>query len=1123
MECGAPLRDDVPHDPAYGSRQMYTPEGLAEKIRAGSDALEGERKQISVLFADVVGSTALAERLDPEEVRALMRRLFDVILDAIHRFEGTVAQILGDGVLAFFGAPIAHEDHATRAIFAGLAIQTELRSLQEELGERGIDLRLRIGVHSGLVVFGAIGTDLEFTYQAVGDTTNTASRVQGLAEPGTVVVSDATHRLAEGYFVFQDLGERTVKNKAEPIHIFRAIRPTGLRTRVDVSAGHGLSPYVGRASELELLRERFDLAATGRGQVVFVSGEAGLGKSRLIHEFRERLADRDHLWLSGRCISYGAGIPYVPITDLTRLACGIEEADTEAMMATKLATRVAEVGGDPVHLPYLRCLLSIDPGDPSVAEEDPMMRKPRVFEAFREVLLAAVQREPAVIVVEDLHWIDPPSAELLSFIVESVPDNRLLLVLTHRPEWSPPFGERPFYSRIALEPLSEDDTAIIAVGTSGDSPLPRELAAFIYRKAEGNPFFIEEVTKSLLESGSVVRAETGYALARPLEEIDVPDTVQGVIMARLDRLDEAPRAALQTASVIGREFTSRLLERTAGTSSLDDTVRELKAVQLIFERTLYPELVFMFKHALTHEVAYGSLLHERRRVLHAAVAESIRELYTDRPAEVVETLAHHYERAELWVDAVHYLVGSADKAMAGFALDQALGYADRAVAAMERSDGPPDLGVLAYLHQIRGQCYELRNEWPAALACYREMVAAAEAGGDDVTRGFGLTFVSLAQIYAHQLVEGEETARVAESIAEEIGDPNLRALTKMALLFDQTVMGDLDAAYPQIEVMEQAARSAGDPFTRSITLDLAGEMKHMQSDEHRALALVEEALTIAEHGGLGQPLSYIYFDRILVTLALGRYDDAFAAARKSIAHAERVGDQGFWWCRGKNTLGRIYFELGDLERGALHNQEAVERALIFGDKETLRNAELNLGDCALGRGETDEALSIFEGLERAFAADAYPFEWMKWRYTQHLLMGLSQTWLSLGEAERALTFAEACLELAERTSTLRYISKGRRARGRALGSLGRTNDALEDVGVALRTAQRIGGPEPVWQAHGARAAILLGAGREAEARDAADEALAVVDAIAAALHEPGASEIFLASGEVRWLRAVSAG
>jgi class 3 adenylate cyclase/tetratricopeptide (TPR) repeat protein len=1121
LECGAALAT-AGLDVGLASPKAYTPEALAAKIRAGTPDLEGERKQITVLFADVAGFTSISEQLDPEETRAMMQRAFAVMLEEVHRYEGTVSQFLGDGMLALFGAPIAHEDHAQRAIRAGLGMQRGLADYRSELAARGIEFRIRVGLNSGPVVFGHVGTDLEFTFQAVGDTVNTASRVQGLARPGAVVVSESTYRLAEGYFAFEDLGAHEVKNKTEPIHVFEALRPAGPRSRVDVSAERGLSPFVGREAELQLLLDRFDDARAGRGQVVFVSGEAGLGKSRLVHELRTRLEPGDLLWLTGRCISYGADIPYVPIVDLTKSVCGIEETDPETAIDTKLTERVGKIGGDPSYLPYLRFLLSIDPGDPAVLEEDPMMRKPRVFEAFRDVLMAAVRQQPVVLVIEDLHWIDTPSAELISFVVDAVPKGRLLVLLTHRPEWVSPLGERPNYTRIELTALSERETALVAQGASGENALPDELAALIYRKAEGNPFFVEEVTKSLLEGGELVEVAAGYALGRPLDEILVPDTVQDVIMARLDRLAEEPRRALQTASVIGREFTPRLLERTTGAGATDDALRELKTVQLIFERSLYPELVFMFKHALTHEVAYGSLLLERRRALHGAVADAMRELYADRLAEVVETIAHHYERAERWGEAVAYLVRSAEKSLSGFALGEAQTYCDRALGGMERSDVAPDPTLLAHLHEMRGQCYELRNEWAEAITCYRAMVAAAEGAGDRATQGRGLAFISMAQIYAHELREGAETARVAEGIAAELGDVDLHALSLTAKLFDLVMGGELDESYPQIDALEAAARGADDPFTKILALDFAGEMRHFQADDVTALACIQEAAAMADVAQQAQPLFFVSFDLAITALALGRYDQAFAAARRNVELAERVGDQGFWWCRAKNTLGRIFIELCDRKQGARFNQEAVERALVFGDKETLRNAQLNLGDCALGDGEPGEALRIFEEVESDCAADTDPGEWMKWRYTQHLWMGLSATWLALGDTPKALTYADRCIALAEETRTRRYISKGRRGRAEALMALERLDEAAADATTSLAVAEEVGGPELAWRAHATLAAVFAAQGRAGEARAASAEGLAVVDAIAAKLNEPGAVDVQLSSRDVALLRAGAA-
>ena len=622
LDCGSALATPA-LGPALASPKTYTPASLAAKILADSPAQAGERKQITVLFADVAGFTSISERLDPEETRAMMQRAFAVMLEEVHRYEGTVSQFLGDGMLALFGAPIAHEDHAQRAIRAGLGMQQALSSYRAELAERGIEFRIRVGLHSGVVVFGHVGTDLEFTFQAVGDTVNTASRVQGLARPGAVVASESTYRLAEGYFVFEDLGAFEVKGKAERLRVFEVTGTSRSRSRVEVGAERGLSPFVGRDAELAVLVTAFEEARAGRGRVVLISGEAGLGKSRLLYELRTHVEPEDVMWLTGRCISYGADIAYVPVIDLIKDACGIEEIDAEEEIAAKLEAGVASAGGDEANLPYLRYLLSVDPGDPSVAGQDPSLRKARIFEAFRDVLLSAADRRPVVLVVEDLHWIDLLSTELLSFLADVVADRAILLVLTHRPDWEHPFGERPNYDEVRLQRLSEADGLALIEEALGDVAVPGAFRTAISLKTEGNPFFIEEITRALAETGT----------ADP--QLRVPDRVQDVIMARLDRLAVEPRTALQTASVIGREFTARLIDRTAGLGPRSEpSLHELKAAQLIFERALYPELVYMFKHALTHEVAYESLLKERRRSLHGLAVRWTSRFRAGRPRQL---------------------------------------------------------------------------------------------------------------------------------------------------------------------------------------------------------------------------------------------------------------------------------------------------------------------------------------------------------------------------------------------------------------------------------------------------------------------------------------------------------
>ena len=687
-ECGAALATPALHR-TFSSPQVYTPLPLAEKIRAGRSEIEGERKQITVLFADVAGFTAIASTLDPEEIHAIMRRAFTIMLEEVHRYEGTVSQFLGDGMLALFGAPIAHEDHAQRAIRAALGIQSALEGYRQELSTRGIDFRVRIGLNSGPVVVSSVGVDLTMNYLAVGNTVNLASRMQNLAPTGSVVISEDTYRLVAGYFECHSMGPQDVKGKTEPIAVYEVLAPGRPRSRVDVHADEGLGPFVGRHAELDVLVGRFDQARSSSGQVVFISGEAGLGKSRLIHEFRRRLADQDVTWLVGRCSSYGTEVPYLPVIDLLKDGFEIEESDGAREIADKLRTGLADMAVAPEHVPYLGYLLSAEIDDVSVTEGDPQLRKARIFEALRAVLLAAAADRPLVIVVEDLHWMDRLSMEVISFIVDVVPEHPVLLLMTHRSDWDAPLGERPYFSTIDLRSLSEPESARVAGATLGVEGLPQELADLIFRKAEGNPFFVEEVAKSLHEAGAIRRSNSHLVLAAPLEEIFVPDTVQDVIMARLDRLPEEPRRALQTASVIGREFTARLIDRTAALGGRNESLLELKSVELIFERSLYPELAYMFKHALTHDVAYTSLLLERRRVLHGIVGDAIEDLYADRLVEHYESLAHHFEHAERWDEAFSYLVRSGEKSLAAFSAVQAVKFFERALSIAAHADLGP--------------------------------------------------------------------------------------------------------------------------------------------------------------------------------------------------------------------------------------------------------------------------------------------------------------------------------------------------------------------------------------------------------------------------------------------------
>jgi class 3 adenylate cyclase/ribosomal protein L40E len=679
LQCGQPVSGGiVPSD--LSSPQSYTPKHLAEKILSSKSALEGERKQVSVLFVDVSGFTSLSERLDPEDVHGLMNQAFELMLAEVHRYEGTVNQFLGDGIMALFGAPIAHEDHAQRAVHAALEIQKALQGYKEELEHvRRINFQVRQGINTGLVVVGSIGSDLRMDYTAVGDTTNVAARLQQASDPGRIVISEVTHRLVAGYFHTRALGELSLKGKAERIQAWEVTSARMARTRLELEAERGLTPFIGRERELRLLTECFEKAKAGHGQVVFVVGEPGIGKSRLLLEFRRRL-DENATWSEGRTMSFGRSIAFHPLIDLLKRNFRIEEGDAEETIIEKIETNILRLGEDLRRiLPYLRYLLSVDPGDPAARSMDPRLRRGEIFDALKCLAVRAAEIHPQVIVYEDVHWMDQASEESLLFAADSIPASRILQLLTYRPGYRHPFGERSYHTRIALDSLSTEDSAEMTKAILATDQLPEELNTLIVRKAEGNPFFVEEVVKSLHEIGAIRQAGERYVLTKQLNEIFIPDKIQDVIMARIDRLADAPKKTLQLASVIGREFTRRLVDRLAEVQErTEEFLRELKAIELIYEKSLFPELAYMFKHALTHDVAYNSLLMQRRKELHHMIGLAIEDLYASRLAEHYEVLAHHFSKAEEWSKALDYLLKAAEKAAKAFTIREAIALYDQA-------------------------------------------------------------------------------------------------------------------------------------------------------------------------------------------------------------------------------------------------------------------------------------------------------------------------------------------------------------------------------------------------------------------------------------------------------------
>jgi predicted ATPase/class 3 adenylate cyclase len=621
----------------------YTPKHLAEKILTSRSALEGERKQVTVLFCDLANSTPIAERIGPEHMHTLLNRFFEVALNEVHRYEGTINQFLGDGFMALFGAPLAHEDHARRGVLSALALQRTLK--EADLGRPyGVECAFRMGLNSGLVVVGSIGDNLRMDYSAIGDTTNLASRLQQLADPGTILVSESTTRLVQGAVRLEALAPVEVKGKTEPVTPYKVIGTLPRRSPIASRSERTLSPFVGRERELATLEALFAQVEAGQGQVVGIVAEAGGGKSRLLYEFRQRLQDKQVTYLEGRCLSYGSTIPYHPIIDILRHNCGISETESPATIIEKVRFAVQEVGMNPEEsAPYLLQLLGVKEGTESIALLTPEAIRTRTFDTLKQMSLKGSQQRPLIVEIEDVHWIDPTSQDYLASFVESLPGTAILLLTTYRPGYHPLWVEKSYATQLSLRGLTLHDSATVVHSTSHDTTLPAPLEHMIIAKAEGNPFFLEELTRAVLEHGD---SETAR---------DVPDTIQGVLMARIDRLPEAQKRLVQTASVLGREFAPRLVQALWDEPTpLESLLIDLKRLEFLYERARGEEPVYVFKHALTQDVAYDSLLTTRRQILHAAAGHAIERLYPDWLAERSEELARHYTEAGLTEQAVHY-------------------------------------------------------------------------------------------------------------------------------------------------------------------------------------------------------------------------------------------------------------------------------------------------------------------------------------------------------------------------------------------------------------------------------------------------------------------------------------
>ncbi len=983
---------------------------------------DGERKQVTVLFADVKGSMDMAEQTDPEEWREIMQRFFSLLSEGVRRFEGTVDKFTGDGIMALFGAPIAHEDHAPRACFAALQIEELVSEYAAELRRtKGLSFSVRIGINSGEVVAGEIGEDDQPAYTAVGHTVGLAQRMEGLAEPGKAYLTEHAAKLASGYLELEDLGEFEVKGASKPIGVFKLVGVGSARSRLDLSRERGLSRFVGRADETAVLEDALEKAGKGHGVVIGIVAEPGVGKSRLCHELAERCRNRDIVVLEAQAQAHGQAIPFLPVLQLLRGYFGIEERDSERVAREKIAGRMLLLDDAFAEdLPLIFEFLAVpDPErpPPKISAE---ARQRALRGIIRRLFAARGTKQTVVHVLEDLHWMDEGSDEFLAEMVGAVEGTATLAVLNFRPEYKAEWMHSPIYHRISLAPLGPESTGELITALAGRDPSLDGLAEMIHERTGGNPFFIEEVVRELVETG-VLEGERGdYRLVGSVEDTGVPPTVQVILAARIDRLEPAAKAVLQSASVIGKEVPEPALRRVSGLDEepLDAALKELIAGGFVFEQEIYPERILAFSHPLTQEVAYGSQLGEQRAAAHAATAQAVIELNPERHDELAALIAQHLEQGGETLEAARWSARAAHWA----------GYSH-----------PED-----------------------ALRLWRKVAELADQLPEsDETLALATSSRVLQLDYAWRLgMEAEQVASLlaeAREIATRTGD--LRSLALLEMLGSARPGMDQEASAWTAGVTEaiRLADGSGDDAIR-VALRVAGSYSFLCAgrfdDVERVLDEAKEIAgddpTVGAGLVLGCPFAWALMARGMMRREAGDWDQAEGLFKSALRIAAEQGDpETESWTRG--NLAAMLAMRGDTDAGLALAQRNYELTEQLGDVFSRSWALFNLGYARLASGDAESALAAVERAEELLRdAMGAGGEAEAWRGATR-----AEALLAAGRAPEALTEAERCAAIARERGMLWSLPRCLRVLALARAELGEpgAEEALEE---AAEVAARVG-------------------------------------------------------------------
>ena len=956
--CGTSL-GSTPARARVPSPGSYTPGHLAEKILTSRAVLEGERKHVTVLFADLKGSMELLADRDPEEARKLLDPVLAHMMDAVHLYEGTVNQVMGDGIMALFGAPIAHEDHAVRACYAALRMQAVIhRHAEEAQRTAGVAIQIRIGLNAGEVVVRSIGSDLHMDYTAVGQTTHLAARLEQMAMAGSILITGEALRLVEGYVEVRPLGAVPVKGIVGAVDVYELTGTGPARTRLQAATTRGLSRFVGRYAELGALRRALENAQAGHGQLVGVVGEPGMGKSRLFHELTHSSWLDGWLTVASGAVSYGTRTSYLPVVDLLKGYFQIEPGDDARRIRGRVTSKILALA-EALHptLPAFLSLLDVPVEDARWQHLDPPQRRQQTLDAVKRLLLCESQIRPLCLIVEDLHWIDAETQALLDGLIESLPAARLLLLVNYRPEYEHGWGGKTFYTQITLDPLPPERAEELLGSLLGDDREHEPLRQLLIERTERNPFFLEESVRTLVETGVLVGERGAYRLARALPSIPVPATVQAVLAARIDRLSPAEKRLLQAAAVIGTDVPFPILEAIAATDDLRPCLSRLQAAEFLYETTLFPEVEYTFKHALTHDVAYSTLLQEQRRDLHAQIVTALEQLSPDRQAERVDRLAHHALRGEVWDKAVGYLRQAGVKATTRSAYREAVSYFEQALQALAHLPRSDDMTARAI---------DLRLDLRTALTPlghYREILRLlgeaedlARELDDDRRLGHVIADTSARLRNVGDHAGALAAGRRACAIAAQLRDSDLQFEANYRLAQAHFAVGDFVHAAELLRHAMSALGGGPRPADSRVPRYLAAWPRAWLAlslanlgQFADAMAFGEEAVRIAD--AAEHPHSVIEARAALgrVHLDRGEIDRAIALFETGLAPSRAWN---IWDSSVFSSLGYAYALAGRVDDGLPLLQEAVERGQsidALGIGQAMRLGRLGQGYLLAGR------------------------------------------------------------------------------------------------------------------------------------------------------------------------------